>query len=288
MTKKSSKSPSVQGAHILLVEDNMIALRIAETLVKQAGCSCVSVMDGEEALKWLESTSFDMIITDIGLPGISGNELTQRIRQEELRQKKKPVPIIGLTAHLLGDAETESLAVGMNRVLVKPVYLETIQQLVNDYFKPAALTEPASQLMLDDNLTEEEKKLFVLDNFSLLDIEQGIKNLTDIKVFKELLSIMITQAIPEDKAAIESAYAEKNWTQIQNIAHKMKSGALYCGTVRMQYACQYFERYVKTGEIKLREQLFQQLMQVVDETRAYVETWLANPEQLICFSGNEG
>lgn len=282
MTEESSKGLPVQGAHVLLVEDNVIALRIAETLVKQAGCSCVSVVDGEKALKRVRAGSFDMIITDIGLPGMSGNELTRKIRQDEQKFKKRKIPIIGLTAHLLGDTETESLAAGMNRVLVKPVYLETIQQLVNDFLHRAKVEENTAQLMDALVLTDDEKKLFALESFALLDIEKGIKNLTDIKVLRELLTLMVSQAIPDDQAIIEKAYADKNWLLIQNIAHKMKSGALYCGTTKMQYACQYFERYVKTGETKLREALFQQLMRVLDETRRYVEVWLANPGQLIC------
>jgi hypothetical protein len=54
----------------------------------------------------------------------------------------------------------------------------------------------------------------------------------------------------------------------------MKGGAAYCGTVRMKYACQYLERYRKAGHAKSLEKLYYQLVQVVDETKNYIDKWL--------------
>jgi hypothetical protein len=54
----------------------------------------------------------------------------------------------------------------------------------------------------------------------------------------------------------------------------MKGGALYCGTVRMRFACQYMERYLLAGHRKLSEDLYQQLIAVLESTMNYVDNWL--------------
>lgn len=46
----------------------------------------------------------------------------------------------------------------------------------------------------------------------------------------------------------------------------MKGGAVYIGAVKMEKACQYFERYFKSGQQTLLEKLYQQMVQVINET----------------------
>ena len=80
--------------------------------------------------------------------------------------------------------------------------------------------------------------------------------------------------LPKDLDTITKAYAEQQWDIIEKMAHKMKSGALYCGVTRMKYACQYLERYQKAGHTHLQNQLYQQLMTVIIETQDAVAKWL--------------
>jgi two-component system aerobic respiration control sensor histidine kinase ArcB len=119
--------------HLLLVEDNIIALKVLESIVNNAGYQFTSARCGKEAWDLLIAAPFDMIITDIGLPDISGIELTRRIRTWEQKQNKKPLPILGLTGHATDMAQSESLAVGMNDVYSKPVNLALIQEMVNRF-----------------------------------------------------------------------------------------------------------------------------------------------------------
>ena len=124
---------AVNKPHILLVEDNVIALHLIETMVTQAGLNFSSAIDGESALALATSQQFDLIITDIGLPGISGYELSSAIRQLEKNTLKKQTPIIGLTAYSLREVEKECLQSGINTVLSKPINLKTIQALTKQF-----------------------------------------------------------------------------------------------------------------------------------------------------------
>lgn len=113
---KSSEPPS---SFILLIEDNIIALKMAEAMATNANCRYLSATSAEEAFELYKAHDFDLVLSDIGLPGMSGNQLAQAIRSYEHDHQKTAKPIIGLTAHAVDDAKDESLASGMDKVLTK-------------------------------------------------------------------------------------------------------------------------------------------------------------------------
>ncbi len=251
---------------ILLVEDNIIALKLVETIVVQSGCHHLSAINGEQALELAKTIDFRLIITDIGLPGISGTELTSQIREWEQSLNKKPTPIIGLTAHTLHASKSKCLQAGMDKVLTKPIYLDEMQDLVLQFIKKNTST-------LSEEL-KSELKTYALDQFPLFDHIEGMKNIGDERVLRDLLILLISKAIPEDLVSLEMAYKNQDWSKIEDLAHKIKSGALYCGTKKMEYACLYLERYPKNGSPDLLEKLYQQLIVAVSETKHFVEKWL--------------
>lgn len=260
---------------VLLIEDNLIAIRIAETLIKQVGCSYATAQNGAFALGLLKSMDFDLIITDLDLPDMSGKELVRFIREWERSFHKRPVPIIGLTAYTLGEAEQECLEVGMSKVLPKPIDLPTMQKLIKQFVKLEEKEKKKTDGKLGRDLPDTEEQLFTLDQYPILDINLAVKNIGNKAVLSDLLELMCSAAIPEDLASIQQAYSKKSWEQIEGLAHKMKSGALYCGTTKMQYACQYLERYRKAGHFILLEELYQQLIHIVQDTKLHIEDWLA-------------
>lgn len=271
---------------LLLIEDNLIALKTLERLVQAAGCRFLSAMDGEQAFKLATTQPIDLIITDIGLPDFSGIELTQRIREWESLEHKKPISIVGLTGHALQQAESECLKVGMNKVLCKPANATIIQTLVNPFFntqqKNTLSLEPCPDLQpsspssgLGLDLPDSEEALFRLDSYPLFDITvcMAIFGKGCETIILEILGEMV-QTIPQEIFSIQQAYEQGNWSHIEDLAHKIKGGAASCGTVRLRYACQYLERYRKAGHSISLIPLYQQLINVLLETLNYLENYL--------------
>jgi two-component system, OmpR family, aerobic respiration control sensor histidine kinase ArcB len=135
--KKTTKTPqpstNTNIAHILLVEDNAIALKVLESFVSRAGYNFTSARNGESALKIIKTKKFDLLITDIGLPGISGLKLTKNIREWEKETKNPPIPIVGLTGHAKETAKPECISFGMNDVFIKPINLITVKEIVKQF-----------------------------------------------------------------------------------------------------------------------------------------------------------
>ncbi|KTD69986.1 sensory box sensor histidine kinase/response regulator [Legionella santicrucis] len=121
---------------ILLVEDNILSLHMIENIVEQAGYEFYSAIDGEHALELIETNDFDLIITDVNLSNLSGNNLALCIRELENQLHKKPVPIIGLTTNTSAKAEKEYFRLGINKVLSRPIHLKALQTVVNEFFSP--------------------------------------------------------------------------------------------------------------------------------------------------------
>lgn len=174
---------------------------------------------------------------------MSGIELTIYIRHWEQALNKKPIPIVGLTAHSLGSSVDECLEAGMNKVFAKPINLPTMQGIVSALIPMNKLESSAN--LFDEETPLDEEKLFNLTKYPLLDIEQGLDNLGSVDLLKELLTLMVKEDVPDDKAKIQEAFAIKDWPTVEKLALKMKSSALYCGTIRLRYACQYLEGYKK-------------------------------------------
>lgn len=119
--------------HVLLVEDNTIALRVIENILKQSGCRFTSVTDGESALRLRKTESFDFILTDLGLPGISGDELAHFIRDWERQEHQPAIPILGLTAHAHTQLQQHCLQQGMNEIFIKPMSIDTLLLIKKKY-----------------------------------------------------------------------------------------------------------------------------------------------------------
>lgn len=261
---------------ILLVEDNTIALKMVENFAVKCGCQYVLARSAEEAIKLIQSDSFDLIITDIGLPGISGQEMTQIIRDWESSTHKPPIPIIGLTAH----AGEGSLPSGMNGIYTKPITMNLMKKILAEFLirknqnnKKTKAINTKQALHLSD-LPEIEEEFFKLKKYPLFSIKSAIKNIGNEQTTEETLQLMSHQEIVNDLSDIKKAYAKKDWDKIGKIAHRMKASALYCGTIRMKYACQYLERYLKTGQTKLLKPLYQQLIEIVEGTQKRINQWL--------------
>ena len=240
----------------------------------QAKCTFMSANSAEKALELLKYHQFNLIITDIGLPGMSGNELTAEIRSFEKNAQRPAIPIIGLTAHNMEAIEQQSLRVGMNKIVMKPIRLDIFQAITQEFITNPQQNTHAAKPPLGRDLPSTEAELFQLEQYPLLDTKNGIHNLGTIGLLRELLELMIYQALPDDQKEMDEAHAQKNWPQIEKIAHKIKSGALYCGTIRLKYACQYLERYHQAGHRQRLNELYLQLTLTIKETKDTIQEWL--------------
>lgn len=111
-----------------LVVDDIPANRlIAEAMLKQLGWTVLLAADGREALKVIDSAHLDLVLLDISMPGMSGMEVCQKIRENAALVD---LPVIAYTAHAQPEDRRSFIASGFNDVLIKPVNRETLATTV--------------------------------------------------------------------------------------------------------------------------------------------------------------
>ena len=273
-SNKHDAQESQTFSHLLLVEDNTIALKTLEFRLSQIGYTFHSATTGEEALALFQEHSFDLMITDIGLPGISGHELSQRIRSQS------PVPIIALTGHVNKDAKEEYSRYGIDEVLSKPAQIELLHDCIQKHLQQTSKSlndkQPNSnqQSLLGMDLPDTEDELFQLECVSLFDVDLALKQIPDKSLLITLLNTYLSESMQNDVHMLKEYYEQKDWEGVEKTAHKIKGGVVYLGTEKMRMACQHLERYYKAGHRILLDQLYQQVIKVNDETIICIENWL--------------
>jgi two-component system, sensor histidine kinase and response regulator len=109
-------NPSIQGARVLLVEDNATNQLVASEYLRRLGVEVEVAGNGRIAVMRACSESFDAILMDVQMPEMDGRSATRAIRAAGLT-----LPIIAMTAAALDEDRRQSLAAGMNDHIAKPI-----------------------------------------------------------------------------------------------------------------------------------------------------------------------
>lgn len=116
---------------ILLVEDNLMAVKAAQILFQIEGCQVDHAKDGREAVEMAIKNHYDGIYMDIGLPIINGIEACKIIREHEIKNHLVQVPIIAVTGNYNPEETKEYIKAGMQEVIAKPLTKEKAQHFLS-------------------------------------------------------------------------------------------------------------------------------------------------------------
>ncbi|MEW9797436.1 ATP-binding protein [Alteromonas sp. CYL-A6] len=107
------------GLKVLLAEDNDINAQIIQSMLAEAGATCIRAVNGEQAVEAVKRHQFGIVLMDCQMPVMDGMEATRCIRK--LTSGKAAVPIVALTANAFSEDRQACLSAGMNDFLSKPV-----------------------------------------------------------------------------------------------------------------------------------------------------------------------
>ena len=116
-----------KSAKVLVVEDHYINQVVIQTLLEKLGVAHAIVSTGEEGVKYVNANPVDLVLMDLNLPGIQGDEATAQIKS-----MKPELPVIALTA----DAITKPASLyekGLDDVLTKPVDSNELVRVLNQF-----------------------------------------------------------------------------------------------------------------------------------------------------------
>lgn len=111
---------NLDGLQILVVDDETDTLDLITAELAQHGAKVTGATNAEDALKALEKGSFDLLVSDLGMPRIDGYELIRRVRMFE-EGKTKRIPAIALTAYVRVQDRMQAIMSGFSTHVAKPL-----------------------------------------------------------------------------------------------------------------------------------------------------------------------
>jgi CheY-like chemotaxis protein len=123
--------------HILLAEDNPINMLLIRELLRRRGHKVTEVTTGNEAVQAMLDGRYDLLLTDIHMPGMDGIEAARVIRAGEARSGGRRTPIVALTADVLEAGRHACREAGMDGFLAKPVDPVELEEMLLMLFPSA-------------------------------------------------------------------------------------------------------------------------------------------------------
>ncbi|HAT9263857.1 TPA: response regulator [Legionella pneumophila subsp. pneumophila] len=129
---KPSPAKRIEEPKILMVEDNFVAQKVEEALLKELQCQVDIADTGDKALNLFDPGKYDMVFMDIGLEDTSVYLVAKKIRQKE-QNTNYHVPIIALTSYQADVVKYDVEDYFMDGVLTKPLTSEQADQLIKHF-----------------------------------------------------------------------------------------------------------------------------------------------------------
>lgn len=125
------KDKSDKSSQILLIDDDPTVLKTLSRFLESKGYIVEPASSGEEALKKVEKTSFDLIVTDVRMPGIDGIETIKRIREFNNKENRQGVPEVVITGYMDSEAESKAKNLGISDYIYKPFLINEFIQTIS-------------------------------------------------------------------------------------------------------------------------------------------------------------
>lgn len=235
------RRPDVAGSgRVLVVEDNVVNQKLADSQLRRLGCEPVIVASGEEAIQLLTQTphacdtDFAVVLMDHQLPGIDGLEATRRLRDAGVT-----LPIIGVTASATAATRVACQAVGMDGFLAKPVGLDdlaaAIARYVGGFDAPHATPRAGAQPPATDVCNPASDAV----GFDPAVLATLASELGDEAAVRGLVETFLGE-LDARLAAIAAAAGEPE--TLRRAAHTLTSSARLVGALELAAACRLLER----------------------------------------------
>ena len=212
----TEQSYAGRGLYILLVEDVPLNAEIATNLLEQRGHEVIWAETGEDALSFVETEDeLDLVLLDMQLPDINGDEVARQIRADSHFDK---LPIVALTANVRS-AEEDLEGISVQGALAKPINTIKLDKMLADLFD-------IQQSESDKPLLTVSKEALEGINAGVLDVEtiEDFVNSMGLEVFKRS-SGLFEKLNPQYQQELQSTLNEIDREEYKSVAHKLKGAA---------------------------------------------------------------
>ena len=248
-TIRRARHPTVSDAagepargKALVVDDLSINLTLTQKQLTKLGIACDVVEDPVRALAMLKTGDYAVALVDIGMPVMSGIELTRRLREAEAASGRH-TPVIALTANYGSEEDiVRYRKAGMDAQLTKPVNLNELASTLHRWFSPArpAAAATAPSPAGGRASSNGERPPIDLDQF------KEIIGTSDRDAIREMFDLFVS-LMPGEVENLASALSARDTARARDAAHRFKSAARNAAAGRLSDLLQKIESEAKAG-----------------------------------------
>ncbi len=261
-------------ASILVVDDNVVNLKVISALLECYHIDCKTVTSGQQALSLLETGNmFDIIFMDHMMPGMDGLETTALIRSPD--KAYRWIPVVALTANTVNDAKKMFLENGMSDYLTKPIDSYRLHTVLERWLPKEKIEYvPRSGGKVTEQLPSQAFSQFFC-HIDHLDWKNGLRNCRgDEKIYYSVLRAFSSATAIN---AIETAYANADISRYVIEVHGVKSAARNIGAGALANLAEDMEMAGKENDIlylkKHHELFLTQYKALLDRLQQAVELY---------------
>ncbi len=258
----------IQGAKILLVENDPINQQVAGEYLEQKGLIVEVAVNGIEAVKKVSKTPYDLVFMDIQMPKMDGLEATGEIRANGFSE----LPIIAMTAQAFAEDIENSLKAGMNDHLSKPVNPEILNDVLLKWIPRKNRKIPKTFV---NKTADAGNSTRSMPNLEGLDIESGL-NYTGASPEKYLSFLYRFVVRNKDLAAtVHDLRVKGDIKQAGEKAHTIKGTSSILGVQQLAEVSSNLEIALRENNVVDSDRLFglfkKELERICSELLDYFE-----------------
>lgn len=240
----SELSEEIQGANILLVEDNKINQEVASEVLEQAGLVVTIVNNGQEALDALETNDYDCVLMDLQMPVMDGYEATRNIRKNT---QFKALPVIAMTANAMSGDKEKCLDAGMNDHVAKPIDTHQLFSALNRWIKPTK-NRPLKKKVKSSQSAASPSSNESIPDLPGINVEKGLSILGgNIQLYRKLL-LRLQEDFSDSAQKIKDHLDNNNAEEAEIVVHTVKGVAANLGAQELSEVGAILEDSIRNGK----------------------------------------
>jgi len=264
---KTFHPPAGRKARVLVAEDNFTNQRVALGILRKLGIHADAVANGKEAIKTLESISYDMVLMDVQMPDMDGLEATRQIRSPQSQVRNPKIPIIAMTAYaMVGDRE-KCLEAGMNDYVSKPISLRSLAAAVEKWL-PKDKDHPGRLKMERRSKPADRRRASAPSVWDRSIMQERLMG--DDALTRKITGVFLAD-IPRRIEALRRFLQTGDARGVQREAHTIKGAAANVGGEILHHAALAMEQAAQASDTNAIEACMTQLESAFDRLKKAME-----------------
>ncbi len=260
-SSRNPARPLRKSMRVLLADDHEDIRKLTTYQLERSGHNVTAVSNGKDALDTARRDSFDVILLDEEMPGLTGVQVVDAMRKNPASQTRAPI-LIALTGNSSPQDRDRLLAAGFDSVLGKPFRLETLTALLSD---PSSIPPDASSISLPQP-------------GGLDDLLKRIGG--DKKLLRQMIATFLRDT-PKRLAAIRAALKKNDRVRLASGAHALKGSVSLFGPSLAHQHAETLQNLGRVSDLRQASRLYpllqEEIAKLLEKLRGYAKETRGKP-----------